>query len=94
MAHSYRTEGPGGLTHVVLGAGIIMAIGLFTNFPDTFLEMMGKKNAPSMIRTQSSKTAMCSSNSVDTIIGNIGCAGTQHAAHMSKITLKSSVAKN
>lgn len=94
MAHSYRTEGPGGLTHVVLGTAIIMAIGLFTNFPNTFLDMMGKKDTPSMIRTQSTKIASCSSNSVDTIIGNIGCAGTQRAAHMSKITLKSSVAKN
>ena len=89
MAHSYRQDGPGGLTHVVLGTGIIMAIGLLTNFPDTFLDMMGKKSGPTMITTMSAKSANCSSNSLDTIVGSIGCAGTKQAAHMSRITLKS-----
>lgn len=86
MAQSYSQNGPGGLTHVVLATGIIMAIGLLTNFPDTFLDMMGKKSGPTMITTMAAKSASCSSNSLDTIVGTIGCAGTKRAAHMSKIT--------
>lgn len=93
MTHSYTEDGPGGLTQVVLGTGIIMAIGLFTNFPNTFIEMIGTKNPPKLISTMANKSATCASSTVDTIVGTIGCGGTKRAAHMSQITLKSAVKK-
>jgi hypothetical protein len=89
MAHSYRNDGPGGLPHVVLGVGIIMAIGLFTTFPNGFDLVMGKDTRPRMITTQGSKSNDCAANTVETIIGTIGCGGTKRAAHLSRTTLVS-----
>jgi hypothetical protein len=89
MAHNYRDDGPGGLTHVVLGVGIIMAIGLFTTFPNGFDLMIGKKSMPGMIMTQDHKSNDCEANTVETIIGTIGCGGTKRAAHLSRVTLVS-----
>jgi hypothetical protein len=89
MAHSYRNDGPGGLPHVVLGVGIIMAIGLFTTFPNGFEIVTGKKTMPTMITTQGSKSNDCAANTVETIIGTIGCGGTKRAAHLSRTTLVS-----
>ncbi len=94
MAHSYRNDGPGGLTHVILGVGIIMAIGLFTNFPDSFMDMIGEKKHPGIVLTQDAKANDCAKNTVDTIIGTIGCGGAKRAAHLSRVTLVSAAAKD
>jgi hypothetical protein len=89
MAHSYRKDGPGGLPHVVLGVGIIMAIGLFTNFPDMFKDVVGHKSAPRMVMTEGAKSNDCAAQTVETIIGTIGCGGTKRAAHLQRVTLVS-----
>mgnify|MGYP003429200202 CR=1 FL=1 len=89
MAHSDRSDGPGGLPHVVLGVGIIMAIGLFTTFPNSFELVTGKDTRPRMITTEGSKSNDCAANTVETIIGTIGCGGSRRAAHLSKTTLVS-----
>jgi hypothetical protein len=75
-----------GLVHVTLGASIITCIGLFNNFPDA-LGGSEKNAAPRMIVTQSHKDAACQANTVETIIGTLGCGGTRKAAHREKTTL-------
>jgi hypothetical protein len=71
---------------VVLGVGIVMAIGLFTNSPDMLGDLIGKK-MPGMVTTNGSRQASCSANTVETIVGTIGCSGTKRAAHLERTTL-------
>ena len=94
MPHSYQSDGPGGLVHVVLGVGIITAVGLFTKFPESFELAMGKSNEPQIISTQGNADANCAANTLETIVGTIGCAGTKRAAHLERTTLVSATKKH
>jgi hypothetical protein len=94
MPHSYGSDGPGGLTHVVLGVGIIMAVGLFTKFPQSFELAMGESKAPEIISTQGHADASCAANTLETIVGTLGCNGTKRAAHLQRTTLVSATKKH
>jgi hypothetical protein len=94
MPHSYKADGPGGLTHVVLGVGIIMAVGLFTKFPQSFELVSGKPKGPTIIATQGDADASCAANTLETIVGTLGCAGTKRAAHLQRTTLVSATKKH
>jgi hypothetical protein len=82
------------LTHVVLGVGIIMAVGLFTKFPESFEFAAGKPPAPTIITTQGHADANCQANTLETIVGTLGCAGAKRAAHLERTTLVSAGKKN
>ena len=89
MAHNYCSNGPGGLTHVVLATGILLAIGLYSTFPDGFsLATGGARAAPTMVVTNGLKSAACEAQTVDTIVGKLGCAGTKEAQHRKTTTLR------
>ena len=89
MAHSYRRDGPGGIVHVTLAVGIIMALGLFTAFPDSFSLVTGGGKGPRMIATQGSADAKCQANSVETVVGTLGCAGARKAVQRERTTFAS-----
>jgi hypothetical protein len=86
MAHSYKTDGPGGLAHVVLGTGILMAVALFGDFGGAARNALFGEEKPAPIRTAGGERSKCADNTVSTIIGTIGCGSTQQGAKLSSVT--------
>ncbi len=90
MAHDYRNDGPGGLAHVVLATGILMAVALFGDAAEPLREaIFGKHKAPVAIRTAGAAEAQCDANTVSTIIGTLGCGSTRKGAGLSGVTFLS-----
>lgn len=90
MAHDYRKDGPGGLAHVVLATGVLMAVALFGDAAEPLREaIFGKQKTPVTIRTAGDRNADCAANTVSTIIGTIGCGSTRKGAGLSAVTFLS-----
>ena len=79
-----------GLQHVVLGLGLIIGTGLYAHAPERMLEAAGygEMKMPQTIVTHGAMIAACEAETVDTLIGSIGCGATRRAAHLDKITLR------
>ena len=89
MAHSYRRDGPGGLAHVVLGTGILMAVALFGDFGGAARSALFGEEKPTPIRTAGAQRSECAANTVSTIIGTIGCGSAEKGAKLSGVTFMS-----
>jgi hypothetical protein len=93
MAQFNRQSSRGGLGQLGLAALILAGVATYGGFGDTLRDgLMGKKH-PVKITTLDAAKAKCAANTVDTIIGTIGCGSTKKGARIDGVTFVSAARK-
>lgn len=91
MARTIHNE-RGGFLHLFLAAAILGGIGMSSIYGQSLNTLIEGKSRPGRIATTSDLNASCAANTVDTIIGTLGCGSAKKDAHLSRITLVSTTA--
>lgn len=79
----------GGLAHILVALSLISAVSLTGFYGESLNGLISERSLPGRISMASSKGAACAANTVDTIVGTLGCGSTAKGAHLSSITFVS-----
>jgi hypothetical protein len=89
MPRRHRRDTPAGLGHLALALVILGGLGLYGLFPDAMARATGTESGPRIVLTEGGKSARCAANTVDTILGTLGCGGIKKATRLERITFTS-----
>lgn len=84
----------GGFMHLFLAASIFGTVAMTSLYGESLNDLIDGKSMPKRVSTLGSQTASCEANTVDTIIGTIGCGSTRKGAHLSSVTFLSAATRD
>ena len=89
MNHGYR-GGSAGRAHLLLAAGILVTLGVLAHMPHWLASDLlpgSTLTQPQRVHTVGQAEAACAADSVDTLIGTLGCESVRRAQHRRQETL-------
>ncbi|MFZ1662928.1 MAG: hypothetical protein WAT77_13300 [Paracoccaceae bacterium] len=92
MSNKSNTE-RGGIIHLTLAVAIIGAVGLTGIYGKSLNELIDKKAPATRISMLGDDRAKCDANTVETLIGTLGCGSVNKGAKLNGITFLSAEKK-
>jgi hypothetical protein len=89
MAHYKRHSDRGGLGQLAVAVLILAGVAASGDFGKSWRESLLGEKQPVRVTTIDTANAKCAANTVDTIIGTIGCGSTKTGAHLNNFTFVS-----
>lgn len=86
--------GRGGFPHLFVAAGIMASVAMTSLYGESLNTLIEGKSMPARVATTADRSASCAANTVDTIVGTLGCGSTRKGAHLSSISFLSALKKN
>ncbi|MFN0115366.1 MAG: hypothetical protein ACKVPY_11885 [Paracoccaceae bacterium] len=86
-----RKFGLAGATHIMAACVILAGVASATHIAD---HVTSGKDMPRLLVTQGGESAACAQNTLETIVGTLGCGSVKKATHLSKITFTSAAKKD
>ncbi len=88
MSHKSKTE-RGGIIHLTLAVAIIGAVGLTGIYGESLNDLIDKKAPATRISMLGDGRAKCDADTVETLIGTLGCGSVSKGAKLNGITFLS-----